>query len=147
MAIPWLVPGLKAGLLRSFPQELRRRPRFCAAKPDLAGSGRHKILKRCHAALSKVASRWYIPPATQRPRPAVAFSGSLRTEPAPKALAKPVSEPGFRQGAQRFIAGWSSPVARQAHNLKVTGSNPVPATRQEKPLKTFMFSRVFCALA
>ena len=26
------------------------------------------------------------------------------------------------------LAGWSSPVARQAHNLKVTGSNPVPAT-------------------
>ena len=26
-------------------------------------------------------------------------------------------------------AGWSSPVARQAHNLKVTGSNPVPASR------------------
>ncbi len=26
------------------------------------------------------------------------------------------------------FAGWSSPVARQAHNLKVTGSNPVPAT-------------------
>ena len=31
-------------------------------------------------------------------------------------------------------AGWSSPVARQAHNLKVTGSNPVPATKsQQKP--------------
>ena len=29
-----------------------------------------------------------------------------------------------RQGA----AGWSSPVARQAHNLKVVGSNPTPAT-------------------
>ncbi len=28
----------------------------------------------------------------------------------------------------RTVAGWSSPVARQAHNLKVTGSNPVPAT-------------------
>ena len=28
-------------------------------------------------------------------------------------------------------AGWSSPVARQAHNLKVTGSNPVPATNNE----------------
>ena len=27
-----------------------------------------------------------------------------------------------------FIAGWSSPVARQAHNLKVVGSNPTPAT-------------------
>ncbi|MDG2531256.1 hypothetical protein, partial [Caulobacter endophyticus] len=24
---------------------------------------------------------------------------------------------------------WSSPVARQAHNLKVTGSNPVPAPK------------------
>ena len=26
------------------------------------------------------------------------------------------------------IAGWSSLVARQAHNLKVAGSNPAPAT-------------------
>src|SRR5262245_27138326 len=30
--------------------------------------------------------------------------------------------------ASRLIAGWSSPVARQAHNLKVVGSNPTPAT-------------------
>ncbi len=35
----------------------------------------------------------------------------------------------FEQGAQKFIAGWSSPVARQAHNLKVIGSNPIPATK------------------
>ncbi len=27
-----------------------------------------------------------------------------------------------------LIAGWSSPVARQAHNLKAAGSNPAPAT-------------------
>ena len=27
-------------------------------------------------------------------------------------------------------AGWSSPVARQAHNLKVAGSNPAPATME-----------------
>ena len=27
-----------------------------------------------------------------------------------------------------FGAGWSSPVARQAHNLKAAGSNPAPAT-------------------
>ena len=27
-----------------------------------------------------------------------------------------------------FDAGWSSLVARQAHNLKVAGSNPAPAT-------------------
>ena len=29
-----------------------------------------------------------------------------------------------------FAAGWSSPVARQAHNLKVAGSNPAPATKK-----------------
>ena len=31
----------------------------------------------------------------------------------------------------RFLksAGWSSLVARQAHNLKVAGSNPAPATK------------------
>ncbi len=28
-------------------------------------------------------------------------------------------------------AGWSSPVARRAHNPKVTGSNPVPAIKVE----------------
>ena len=27
-----------------------------------------------------------------------------------------------------YNAGWSSPVARQAHNLKAAGSNPAPAT-------------------
>ena len=27
------------------------------------------------------------------------------------------------------VAGWSSPVAREAHNLEVAGSNPVPAIR------------------
>ncbi len=44
----------------------------------------------------------------------------------------------------RFGAGWSSPVARQAHNLKVTGSNPVPATNDIKqplsPLREGLFS-------
>ena len=30
--------------------------------------------------------------------------------------------------SESLIAGWSSPVARQAHNLKVAGSNPAPAT-------------------
>jgi hypothetical protein len=29
---------------------------------------------------------------------------------------------------EQVIAGWSSLVARQAHNLKVVGSNPTPAT-------------------
>ena len=35
-----------------------------------------------------------------------------------------------RTPAARIGAGWSSPVARQAHNLKVVGSNPTPATKK-----------------
>src|ERR1700726_4042359 len=33
------------------------------------------------------------------------------------------------RGKTRNGAGWSSPVARQAHNLKAAGSNPAPATK------------------
>ena len=37
---------------------------------------------------------------------------------------------GFSSGVAVIgDAGWSSPVARQAHNLKVVGSNPAPATK------------------
>ena len=39
----------------------------------------------------------------------------------------------------RFIAGWSSPVARQAHNLKVVGSNPAPATKGKQGFVTGFF--------
>ena len=46
------------------------------------------------------------------------------------------SLPGFLSTKKKFTfiiinnsAGWSSPVARQAHNLKVAGSNPAPATK------------------
>jgi hypothetical protein len=48
------------------------------------------------------------------------------------ALANPVSPKVFSKGAQRLIAGWSSPVARQAHNLKVASSNLAPATKTTK---------------
>ena len=41
----------------------------------------------------------------------------------------PQSRPIYQN--QITHAGWSSPVARQAHNLKVTGSNPVPAPKIE----------------
>ena len=42
-------------------------------------------------------------------------------------------------------AGWSSPVARQAHNLKVTGSNPVPATKHHKrPPQSPLACGAFC---
>ena len=35
-----------------------------------------------------------------------------------------------------LVAGWSSPVARQAHNLKVVSSNLAPATNIFPLLKT-----------
>jgi hypothetical protein len=43
-----------------------------------------------------------------------------------------------------FDAGWSSPVARQAHNLKVVGSNPAPATKSKKAALTGRFFVVWC---
>jgi hypothetical protein len=48
------------------------------------------------------------------------------------ALTIPVSPEVFLKGTQRLIAGWSSPVARQAHNLKVASSNLAPATKTTK---------------
>ena len=48
----------------------------------------------------------------------------LSTYPAPKRWTKP-SHP----------AGWSSPVARQAHNLKVVSSNLAPATKFSSNIK------------
>ncbi len=42
------------------------------------------------------------------------------------------TRPLFALPTQPFTAGWSSPVARQAHNLKVAGSNPAPATTFER---------------
>ena len=41
-------------------------------------------------------------------------------------------------------AGWSSPVARRAHNPEVAGSNPVPATKQGLVYHAgpFLFTRV-----
>ncbi len=50
----------------------------------------------------------------------------------------------------QFIAGWSSPVARQAHNLKVIGSNPIPATKitllDQRSRRVFRLHGNVCAL-
>ena len=42
---------------------------------------------------------------------------------------------------KNMIAGWSSLVARRAHNPEVGGSNPSPATMKRKPAekRVFMF--------
>jgi hypothetical protein len=45
--------------------------------------------------------------------------------------------PACRRGSEKcvgscFVAGWSSLVARKAHNLEVVGSNSTPATNDRK---------------
>ena len=70
---------------------------------------------------------------TYRPRPQGLWGQGLPSQEASGRKRRPwgvdPAVSAFREGAQRFIAGWSSPVARQAHNLKVIGSNPIPATK------------------
>src|SRR5438034_5776512 len=39
----------------------------------------------------------------------------------------------------RRVAGWSSQVARRAHNPEVAGSNPAPATRKDPLRRVFRF--------
>ena len=76
-----------------------------------------------------------------------------------KGFARPNGRPSLcedSQGPKRdrrrlrqynFDAGWSSPVARQAHNLKVVGSNPTPATNLSKQLQTQRRKALFlCSL-
>ena len=57
-------------------------------------------------------------PGLQSTKLKTSLQNLLSTSPAPKRWTKP-SHP----------AGWSSPVARQAHNLKVVSSNLAPATK------------------
>ena len=62
----------------------------------------------------------------------------------PPNLVKPLMMYLSSMITQNTVAGWSSPVARQAHNLKVVGSNPTPAT---KLTRKFKHLRVFLILA
>ena len=65
---------------------------------------------------------------------------SWRGDEQPALSAKPKkTKHCYRAYARNILgAGWSSPVARQAHNLKVAGSNPAPATNYFF-LITFLF--------
>ena len=75
------------------------------------------------AAEEQVAARLAKPPQPATP-PANPGRPSRPTMPRPHQI-RP-----YRSGgpSPTIAAGWSSPVARQAHNLKVVGSNPTPAT-------------------
>ena len=105
----------------------------------------HKTGKILPKTLPKAQRRWYIPPAPDGlAAHGNAFSGRYwdGSIGAPRAAAL-FRSPLSGQGAQRLIAGWSSPVARQAHNLKVASSNLAPATKHQA-LGNASFSRAFC---
>ena len=89
------------------------------------GSGRPPDASRPTAGRhsSLVGARQRSRQGTGPRRQAAAAPGQVPDRPRP-----PYS---FRQRRRRHHddAGWSSPVARQAHNLKVVGSNPTPATK------------------
>ena len=48
-----------------------------------------------------------------------------------------LTPPGGRGILGALVAGWSSPVARRAHNPKVAGSNPAPATSKRRRKAAF----------
>ena len=69
-----------------------------------------------------------------------------RSPPGFEASACTANNPDTMFNTHHLIAGWSSPVARQAHNLKVTGSNPVPATNTDNTTTAQdILRRLFCA--
>ena len=65
-------------------------------------------------------------PSTVKGHKAPTHQGQGRTDQGPVCVCPLTQSP--RDTANTPGAGWSSPVARQAHNLKVAGSNPAPAT-------------------
>jgi hypothetical protein len=58
---------------------------------------------------------------------ALSAQGTAPQDAGEQVAARP-AKPSPNSPPNPFPAGWSSPVARQAHNLKVAGSNPAPAT-------------------
>ena len=68
---------------------------------------------------------------TARPR----SSPNGSTNPLPITRHRMIGTAGPGANARTDDAGWSSPVARQAHNLKAAGSNPAPATKIKSTYK------------
>ena len=60
-------------------------------------------------------------------------AGSRLSKSAPRATSLFLTMAMVLALIRALIAGWSSLEAREAHNLKVAGSNPAPATPQPIP--------------
>ena len=136
-------------------------PRFPFRCPASAGGGRGASGRpgghgegpntRSHPELGRESPqrRWYCVPRrgrvgrrqVRRTHPPAAHPGPTRpaTNPSPTIRPQP-------KAPRHPDAGWSSPVARQAHNLKVAGSNPAPATKSETPARSAARAFPRCAL-
>ena len=86
----------------------------------------------CVLRRGRVGRRQVFPAEADAQRPQKAFQSTCqRTETTgqPRPAARHAAHgPPVSVRRPPIVAGWSSPVARQAHNLKVIGSNPIPAT-------------------
>ena len=108
------------------------------APPDPIPNSAVKPRRAQGTAVLTVGERVVARPGQQFPRPEV--SDQIGAWPVPPGIAWPVHD-SLPRGPARLtsdlwpltFAGWSSPVARQAHNLKVAGSNPAPATTDHLP--------------
>ena len=101
-----------------------------AGKSVAARSSKHQ-----HTHQGKLAKQ-----AAQTSLQKQAAVASLQNKP-PGELAKQAAVASLQKQAAGN-AGWSSPVARQAHNLKVIGSNPIPATKPQIQPRTCSPGRV-----
>ena len=118
-------------------QQVRMSLRFCVARAE-----RVVIARVPHPFPSRTR-----PLSPSAPMVLCLKAWESRSPPAPHVRHNPpftfvgLASPRFRPGVCHFSpqvldgsshradAGWSSPVARQAHNLKVVGSNPTPAPK------------------
>ena len=102
----------------------RRRPRRSPVRfPGLVVIARAK-----HPIPSRTRPLSAAAPMVLRPKTRESRSPPNLKSPRNRSLHDPPTPDTIRPAGQRLGAGWSSPVARQAHNLKVAGSNPAPAT-------------------
>src|SRR6266481_9796433 len=119
----WLGGHSEGQHTRSHPELGRENPQrqwYCVLRRGRVG--------RCQAFKAEA------PPAADTPianptalRIAKSTKGDQPKDPSQRKIAVALSPPCQPSPS----AGWSSPVARQAHNLKVRGSNPLPATKYD----------------
>ena len=133
-------PGIAAGAAG-------KNPFTCSNHKAAAGSVRAAAFVSCGTKTSHTAQAGWSSPPTGSPtrsrdkqlpgchaQPTMVTRGeAARQQDRDQRSCPPQTASGLPCAAHHGDAGWSSPVARQAHNLKVAGSNPAPATITTHP--------------